>query len=740
MRPDDPPPPPEADAERARFEDTVEQEMLVWALERLALCHGTSFSPSQLRLTVQEAQRQHPGPAETQWPARLQAAAHAADLELAEAQQPLADVMTLVSRGGLVILRANDARAPHLVAITERAGRRVRVLSSLPADQAHPDDARWLDFGGLYRLLGLPGPHAPVTAVFAEPRTPLQGLNRADEQPPGHTTPPLSRLRALMAMERTDLWVVLAYAVAVGVVSLATPIAVQALVNTIAFGSLFQPLIVLSILLLGCLGFVALLRSLQFYIVEMIQRRVFVRAAADFAFRLPRVRVDGFGGHYGPELVNRFLDVVTVQKSTAQLLLDGLAVALQAGTGLFLLAFYHPLLLALAGVLIAALVFNIFVLGRGGIRTAIKESKTKYAMAAWLEELVRRPVTFKTSSGRRLAVTRADALAKEYILARRKHFGVVLRQMVGGLATQAIASTLLLGLGGWLVMERQLTLGQLVASELVLTAVVAGFNKLGKNVDAFYKLIAALDKLGMIIDLPLEPDAIDLLPPGQGPATLTLRQVSYTYPGGRPALHDLSLHIGPGEHVALTGTSGSGKRTLLELAFGLRSPTRGTVLIDDIDVPSLRLDSLRRDVLYLDGVEIFAGTVTDNVTLGRADVSAAVVREALASVDLLDDVMALPEGLQTQLIGTGAPLSGSQAQRLVLARALALRPRLLLARETLDHLPPELRARVVDAVLGPGAPWTALVITRDDAVASACVRAIELDDGRARPSPGRPAP
>ncbi len=199
----------------------------------------------------------------------------------------------------------------------------------------------------------------------------------------------------------------------------------------------------------------------------------------DLGYRLPRVHVESFDRNHGPELVNRFFDVLTVQKAGATLLHDGIAVILQTMIGLLILAFYHPLLLAFEVVLVISITFVLFVLGRGGVRTAIIESKAKYAVAASLEEIARHPLSFKQAGGPELARGRADALAASYVEARRKHYRVVFRQIVSSLAMQVFAATVLLTLGGWLVIHGQLTLGQLVAAELIVSIVLASFAKLG---------------------------------------------------------------------------------------------------------------------------------------------------------------------------------------------------------------------------------------------------------------------
>jgi len=704
------------------LDDTVDYEMTVWAVDHLASCHGASLSAEVTRAAVAHAHRslphsQHPEP----WCARLRLAATTVGLRLSEVKEPLEDALSLLSPGANLIVRAESGGAPRLVALCQRSGHKVRVVSSVASD----NDA-WMTLRELSAFLGLKDANEPVTVVFGELAAPLDAL-RVPEDVTRNTPPsPMARLRALIRTERNDLWVVVIYAIGVGLVSLAAPVAVQSLVNTVAFGSLMQPLVVLALVLMACLAAGAILRVLQFYVVELLQRRLFVRVAADLAFRLPRVRIDAFQGKYGPALVNRFFDVLTLQKSTSSLLLDGLALLLQACTGALLLAFYHPVLLAFDVLLVSALIFVVFVLGRSGTATAIKESTAKYEVAAWLQELARSPTTFRAAGGNKFALRKADSLVKDYLQARTKHFGVLVRQMGGMLTLQVLASTLLLGLGGWLVMERQLTLGQLVAAELVVTSVVAGFGKMARTFEDFYKMLAALNKIGSLIDLPLEREQGEILPTRQHAAGMSFRQVAYVYPGGHSALANVNLAVAPGERVALVGSSGSGKGTLLELAFGMRTPTSGAVLLDDVDLRDLRLESLRHDVLMLNGVEVIDGSIIENLRLGRSDVTPDEIRQALRTVNLLEEVLDLPQGLNTQLVASGGPLSSGQARRLVLARALVVKPRLLLVRETLDTIATHSQAKIIEAFLGAQAPWTVLLVSHDPKVIAACSRTVDL--------------
>lgn len=541
---------------------------------------------------------------------------------------------------------------------------------------------------------------------------------------------PVERLRYYLRIEKRDLWVAVIYSAVIGLLSLVVPVTVQSLVNSVAFGTVLQPLVVLTVFVLLALGFSALLQALRQYVVELMQQRIFVRVAGQVSNRLLGVQIEAFDRVHGPELVNRFLDIVTVQKSGSLLLIDGLSLLMQTTLGMILLAVYHPLLLAFDVILIASFAVILFVLGHNAVATSVAESKAKYALVAWLEEMARHLVTFKSQPGANYGLRRTDALVREYVQYRSKHFKILLRQIVGSLLLQAIASAVLLGVGGWLVIQRQLTLGQLIAAELIVSLVVSGFTKFGKQLETFYDLLAALDKLGYLTDLPMERSSGEALAVRNRPAAISLRKVSLDLPTRPDLFVDLTADIPAGSRIGLHASSGEGKSTLLELLYGLRNPSGGVVLFDDADYRDLNLRSLRGQVALIGENEIFEGTIAENLHLGSREVHGDELREALRQAGLLYDILSLPDGLQTYVATEGSPLSPSQAMRLMIARAIVLRPRLLLVDELLDQLAQRDRQVVMDTLFAPDAPWTLLVVSHEKDVLGRCEQVWKLHEGR----------
>lgn len=551
--------------------------------------------------------------------------------------------------------------------------------------------------------------------------------------PAADATPltPLKRLWKLVEPDRGDIAAVGVFAVAIGVLSLATPVAVQALVNFVALGGALQPLLVVLALLFLGLCFAGVLSALQTWVVEMLQRRLLVRVLADLTARLPRMSVSVRERHEPAELVNRFLDVIAIQKLGSFLLLDGLSILLSAFVGLVVLAFYHPLLLAFDVVLLLSIALIVFGPARHGMKTAKAESHAKFELLAWLEELARNPVLYKSSGALRLVFERSDRLARIFLEHRAAHFRVVFSHYIGTYVLQILASTALLGVGGLLVMEGSLTLGQLVAAELIVTLVVSSVAKLGKHLESFYDLVAATDKLGMLLDLPVEHQGGEhhLLAVEARGAELELRGVTCASPGGAGLEHPLDMRVRAGERLGLGGPSGGAKRTIAELIWGLRAPSSGVVRIDGRDLRTLSLESLRRSVALLDQPEVLAGTVRENVRVARPYVTDDDVQQVLHRLGLTAEIEDLSDGVETLLRSDGRPLSRGQVLRLQVARAVAGRPRLVLVNEALDELSDEQREALLDLLFDRSAPWTLVVASQRAEILARCDRVLRLSDG-----------
>lgn len=692
-------------------------------LAQFASAARVTFDRGQARRLLHEAQRAIPGNDYAAWGSRLVEVGESTHLKVRTLDASVERIISFVQYGTPVAHGyEEDSGEVHWLILTDAKRNKVELFDP------NTNKTRWVSLSALKKELSLTGSDAKCRWIVGQPALCCQSSGRPTNMPSSTGgLKPFNRLVSLFLPEKRDLWILLIFSAIVGFLALATPVAVEVLVNTVAFGRYLQPVVVLALMLFTFLAFAAAMRALIIFVAEVLQRRIFIRVVEDLAYRLPRVEQEEFDSEHGPELTNRFFDVVTVQKATSTLLLDGVAIVLQTIIGMAVIAFYHPFLLGFDVVLLLMITLAVFGLGRGAVKTSIKESKAKYAVASWLQELARHTTAFKMNGGQAYALERADDLAVHWLEARRNHFKVILRQILFVLGLQAVAATALLGLGGWLVISGEMTLGQLVAAELIVMTILSSFAKLGKHLESFYDLLASIDKLGQLFDLSVEQhDRLFHLREGE-PASVRLRGVSLSSQN-RAIISDLTLDIEPGVSTAVWGESGAGKSSLLSLLCGLRHPSKGGVELDDIDIRELRPDSLREHIALAGETEIFHGTLHENIHLNRAHINAKDVRDALTTVELLDELQNMPDGLNTFVQTNGSQLSRSQAARLMLARAIVGHPRVLLIDGVLDMLSDERADRLLASLREEGT-WTLVLATARKRLAEQCDHTIVLGPG-----------
>ncbi|MBF9239045.1 ABC transporter ATP-binding protein [Hymenobacter sp. BT683] len=550
--------------------------------------------------------------------------------------------------------------------------------------------------------------------------------------PPSSLTPG-QRLFRLLASERRDITYLYVYATLAGLVNLSLPLGVQSVIGFVSSGAVSTSLVVLiGFIVLGTL-LMGGLQVMQVYLVEFIQQRLFARISLDFALRLPQVRTESLDGQYLPELMNRLLDAPTLQKGLATILIEFSAAALQILFGLLLLSFYHPIFIAFGALLVGLLALMIRVTGPKGLSTSLQESKYKYKVVAWLEDVARTVHTFRHPPRQEMALDRTDTLVEGYLSSRQSHFRVLLIQFWGFVAFRTLITAALLIIGCWLLIDRQINIGQFVAAEIVIILTISAVEKVLLKLDVVYDALTSLDKIGHVLDLPVVngQGATTLpLPAVQAGLRAELRQLSYEYPDThRHPLDQLTLTIASGEHLGLAGYDGSGKTTLLRILAGLLTGYTGVVAYDGLALQDLTPASLGEHVGdNIAHQHLFDGTLLENLTLGQARIGADDVAWALALVGLRDDVYARPLGLNTPL-GIGSPLADSTRQKLLLARALVRRPRLLLLDNFLPGVEPAEQLRILRRVLASEHPWTVVLASNDLRVLSLCPRLAVLREG-----------
>ncbi len=344
---------------------------------------------------------------------------------------------------------------------------------------------------------------------------------------------PVQRLFRLLAAERRDITYLYVYVILAGIISLSLPLGVQSVIGFVSSGAISTSLVVLiGLIVLGTL-LVGGLQIMQVYLVEYIQQRLMARVALDFALRLPRVRTESLHGDYLPELMNRLLDVPLLQKGLATLLVEFSAAAVQIVFGLLLLSFYHPIFIAFGLVLLLLLYALIAVTGPRGLRTSVVESKYKYQVVAWLEDVARTVGSFRLPARQGLALGRTDELVNGYLVARAAHFRVLMLQSWGFVAFKTMVTAALLGIGCWLLIAKQINIGQFVAAEIVIILTISAIEKLIIKLDVVYDALTSLDKIGHVLDLQTVAPSRGMVPlppppdPAVGGRVAELREVDF---------------------------------------------------------------------------------------------------------------------------------------------------------------------------------------------------------------------
>jgi ABC-type bacteriocin/lantibiotic exporter with double-glycine peptidase domain len=551
----------------------------------------------------------------------------------------------------------------------------------------------------------------------------------------GDTPSPVKRLFKLLGTEKKEILYILFYAILIGLISLVIPLGIQTTVELVSGGVFFSSvyllitLVILGVLLSGGLQVV------QISLVEFLQRRIFTKASLEFAFRIPRIRMESIQGSYAPELVNRFFDIVTIQKGLPKLLIDLSSAAIQIFFGLLLISLYHPFFVFFGLILLTTLTLIFYWTGPRGLSSSIAESKYKYKVAHWLEELARALHSFKLAGSTDLPIRKTDYNVNNYLKNRKVHFRVLVTQFTFIVLFKALITGGLLIVGTILVVDRQITLGQFVASEIVIILILNSVEKIIMYMDVVYDLLAAVDKVAHVTDLPIEKvGGFDFPTNAKGGFNVRTNNLNYQYKlSDYKALKNVNLTIKSGEVVCITGVGNSGKTTLMNILTGMYSDFEGVVTINNYSLRDLDITHLRDQVAKnISQEDLFDGTLLENITLGKTSTTVHDAILALEEVGLSDTVNALPKGLDTPILSGGKGLTKTMIHKIILARCLAKKPKLLILNEFFTHLTKSDKMALLNSIIKPERSCTVIIVSKDPIIMSACDRVIVLDNGTIR--------
>jgi putative ABC transport system ATP-binding protein len=540
----------------------------------------------------------------------------------------------------------------------------------------------------------------------------------------------IKQLKAVLPVGKNEIALLVLYGSLVSIFSLIVPLAAQGLVTIVSFGNLRQPLFMLVIIVLVLLSLAALFRVLQAILVENILQQIFTRFALSLGKNIPKFDLAVFDDYSSTELTNRFFEIFILQKALSELLLSGIGFFLQVIFGLLLLALYHPLLLLFSFFLVIFLVLSVWLPWKSGLYTALKESTEKYEVAFWMQELSRLSRLFKFSNNAEYSYRVADAKIASYLRCRQNHFSKLLLHINSTQVIQVLASTSLLLLGGILIIKNQLSLGQLVAAEIVVTALGASVAKLSKYLENIYDLYASVEKLSFLLELPLDvhkrrPSHVIVKSMLKSPPTICLKNITYSVKN-KVILNDINVEALPDEKIIIFGERGSGKSLLVKIILGFLEPSQGDILYNTVPLREYDLPKLRNHIFYIENIQIFAGSLLDNLIMQHADIEMSELQALLAKFDLTEDINALPNGLNTELHSHQHLLSTATLQKLMFVRARLSRKPLLIIDNALDAMPDESIQLILDVLHSPDYPCTVIATTRRQDVANLFTRCIRL--------------
>ncbi|RZL12620.1 MAG: ABC transporter ATP-binding protein [Hymenobacter sp.] len=316
---------------------------------------------------------------------------------------------------------------------------------------------------------------------------------------------PWQRLTRMLDTERSTIRYIIFYAVLTGIISLSLPLGTQAVFNLVSTGAVFSSTYILVAVVVGGVLLGGILLVAQITMVEAIEQRIFAKAAIEYAYRLPRIKAEALEGQDPRELVNRFFDILTVQKGLTKLLVDVMFAVLQILMGVLVLAFYHPIFIGFGLFTIIALIFVYMVNYRRALRTSIEESAYKYELVDWLENVAGRLDEVRDNDEEQeKALARTDELTSEYLHARNSHFRVLKSYYNYGVALRTILTAGLLIAGTLFVVSRQMTLGQFVAAEVIIVMISSSIEKLMTSINTIFDVLTGVEKVAAVTDLPME--------------------------------------------------------------------------------------------------------------------------------------------------------------------------------------------------------------------------------------------
>ncbi|NBR12989.1 MAG: ABC transporter ATP-binding protein [Flavobacteriales bacterium] len=494
---------------------------------------------------------------------------------------------------------------------------------------------------------------------------------------------PINRFWLLLKPDSIEIRNVYIFAVLSGILSLALPLGIQAIINFIQMGQVSTSWVVLVFLVVLAIGFSGVLTIAQMRITENLQQRIFVKSAFEFADRIPKIKMEELIKRYAPELTNRFFDTLTIQKGLSKLLIDFTAASLQIIFGLILLSFYHSFFIFFGLTLVVLLAFILKITSKKGFESSLNESKYKYKIAHWLEEIAHARFSFKMAGNPELSLTKTDEHLNGYLTARNIHFKVLVQQFSFLVAFKVLIALALLIIGGFLVLNQSMNIGQFIAAEIIILLVLSSVEKLIMSLEVVYDVLTAVEKIGQVTDIELEKYDGIKIPESESGFEVLIDKVSFQTDLYRnPILKEIVMEVAPNQKVCVVSDSTVSTNTLFCLIGGMYPINVGNISIEGLPIGNLNIQDLRNEIgnLLLQDRLIHA-TVLENITLGRKYATFEEVQKIAKIINLTDAINNFSEGYNTVLNPEAHFIPQDITKKILLIRAFVGHPKLVLLEE-----------------------------------------------------------
>jgi ABC-type bacteriocin/lantibiotic exporter with double-glycine peptidase domain len=328
-------------------------------------------------------------------------------------------------------------------------------------------------------------------------------------------------------------------------------------------------------------------------------------------------------------------------------------------------------------------------------------------------------------------MTKNDYLVSKYLKARENHFKILILQFTQMIGFKVVVTASLLLIGGALVLNQEMNIGQFVAAEIIILLVIASVEKLIIGLESFYDVLTSIEKIGQVVDKELESQNGEK-PMFKDGFSIELDDVSYEVTDrNKLILKNISLELKPSSRILIMGESGAGKSTLLRLISGVIQPTLGNIYINNLSLNSLNLNHYRSQLgLSLSEETPFEGTLRENLIFGGDKVKDQLIFEILTVVGLDQFLKEQPDGLETVIYPEGKQMSYTVSKKLILARAIIKQPKIMILEDPLDQFNLDETQQIIDYVTAPERPWSLIVVSSKKSWRTKCTKTITLEKGQ----------